>query len=79
MRKTSKKKSIPNELPDYKENTQISLASFKRRPTHFVLRAFKGEVIVVFKNMEDEIPYFLITPWRKKVSIATEIQSEDDH
>jgi hypothetical protein len=29
--------------------------------------------------MEDEIPYFLITPWRKKVSIATEIQSEDDN
>jgi hypothetical protein len=79
MRKQSNKKSVPRELPYFKENTEISLTTFKLRPTHFALKAIKGETIMIYKKIEDEIPFFSITPWRERKEIAEDIiETEDD-
>jgi hypothetical protein len=77
MRKPSNKKSVPRELLYLKENTEISLTTFKLRPTHFTLKAIKGETIMIYKNMEDEIPFFSITPWRERKEIAEDIMETD--
>jgi hypothetical protein len=77
MRKTSRKKSIPRELPYFKKNTEISLTTFKRRPTHFALQAIKGKTVMVYKNIEDEIPFFSITPWRERKEIAEDVKGAD--